>query len=82
MSYKPKNAPKTKRTFDVKIKVKGEEINLGKLITITLSRCSITKRTITNYTCVNTGKKFTCYKKASNYIAEYLVSSGKVILNN
>jgi hypothetical protein len=82
MSYRPKSAPKTKVILDSIIEVNGEKINLGKLIKVTISRCSVRKTNQQTFNCINTGKSFTDYKKASRHVAEYLVKSGKVILNN
>jgi hypothetical protein len=82
MAYKPKKSPKSKFNFDSIIEINNQKINLGKLITVTNSRCSVRKINLQTFTCVNTQKTFTSLDKATKHVAKYLVDSGKVILNN
>lgn len=72
---------KQKKQEQLEIVVNGEKFNLGYLVTTTKGYCPVTKRKLFSYKCNNIGKTFTNVKLLSKHLAEYLVSSGKVILN-
>lgn len=72
--------PKLIKNINSIVTIDGQQIDLGKLIKVTNSYCKSTKKSINNFTCINTKKTFSDLDKAVVYVVKYLIDSKKVIL--